>query len=272
RRLERLGKRAQVERRHRPPAHRVHVGQRIGRRHLTIQERIVDDRRDEIGGHDDAEIGTQLIHARVVPGLDADQDFGPVLCCQARHHLGKVRRTDLGGSTARGRELRDPTSLFHGGHQSFIAPGDSGTNKAGMSVRALCVVAMLSACRSAPPPAAPPSDDELARGAATAFLDCYERDGAECRTTDAPVREWAALSALALLEHGIPPAIARERAPAPAPPSEGRGWRVVARSDEPPDWLHTGGAHEPEPAGRAHIDSPGQNLLDPWLPVYEEAL
>ena len=238
-----------------------------------------------------------------------------------------------------------------------------------MRVCAWWIVLVLAACRSAPPPAPPPSDDQLAHGAASAFLDCFERDGAECRATDAPVREWAALATLALVEHGIPTEIVEElphalaalredsevrrtfiadlrdherwargagceakrvEAVGPralalaraasrrierlglggtdagvtverlavaaqvvgaarlvqtscasgqrtfwlalAPTAEGRAWRVVALYPQPPDWLHVGGAHEPEPAGPAHIDPPGPNLLDPWLPVYEEAL
>src|SRR5262249_26403017 len=59
-------------------------------------------------------------------------------------------------------------------------------------------------CAGAPPPLPPTSDDELARGAARTFLACYERDGAECRAEDAPVKEWSALAALALVRDGIP--------------------------------------------------------------------
>jgi hypothetical protein len=67
-----------------------------------------------------------------------------------------------------------------------------------------CSILVVLGCRSAPPPAPPPSDDALAREAATSFLRCYERDGAECRSEDAPVREWAAVAVLALVRDGIP--------------------------------------------------------------------
>jgi hypothetical protein len=59
-------------------------------------------------------------------------------------------------------------------------------------------------CKSAPPPAPPPSDDEAVRAAAEQFLRCYEREGAECRPEDAPLKEWSAMAALALVRDGIP--------------------------------------------------------------------
>src|SRR5262245_30367411 len=59
-------------------------------------------------------------------------------------------------------------------------------------------------CKSAPSPAAPPSDDEAVRAAAEQFLRCYEREGAECRPEDAPLKEWSAMGALALVRDGIP--------------------------------------------------------------------
>jgi len=76
------------------------------------------------------------------------------------------------------------------------------------------LAALASACRSAPPPAPAASDDERARTAAAAFLSCFERDGAECRASDATLIPWAALEALALVEGAIPTRIVDELPPA----------------------------------------------------------
>jgi len=59
-------------------------------------------------------------------------------------------------------------------------------------------LALWAACGPpAPPPAPPPRDlDAEAHAAATRFVRCYERDGAECRHPEAPYRAWSALRAL----------------------------------------------------------------------------
>jgi hypothetical protein len=228
-------------------------------------------------------------------------------------------------------------------------------------------LALAAGCTSAPPPAPAESEDAQARHAADAFLRCYERDGAECRAAEAPVREWAALHTLALVAEAIPTRILDELGPAleslqddtrvrrvlierlaehsaaarlggcQASRTEGTGerarkiiasavarlarfgladtqagvtvaglahaaeraatarvvetrcsgraeplylvlanvgereWLLVDLDATPPEWLH------PPPEGPAsaaplRIDPPAPNLVDPWLPIYEEQL
>jgi hypothetical protein len=227
---------------------------------------------------------------------------------------------------------------------------------------------MLSACKSAPPPAALPSDDEAARAAAEQFLRCYEREGAECRPEDAPLKEWSAMSALALVRDGIPTEIydqlpqllanLREdthirrdfiqtltqhqawvrtgqceikRVDAVGPramalakaagarvehlgldgtetgdavqqlseaaqavanarlvqancaatqssfylvfaQSESKAWRAVGFYSAPPGWFRLEGQSPAKPAGRVRVLPAAENLVDPWLPIYEEQL
>ena len=73
--LERLREHAQRQRRQRPPAHRVHVAERVGRGDLPVEPRIVRRRRDEVGGHHERLAIAQTIHAGVVGRLRADQQL-----------------------------------------------------------------------------------------------------------------------------------------------------------------------------------------------------
>ena len=234
--------------------------------------------------------------------------------------------------------------------------------------RLLWLAAVLVGCKSAPPPAAAPSDDEAARAAAEQFLRCYEREGAECRPEDAPLKEWSAMSALALVRDGIPTEIYEQlpqllanlredthirrdfiqtltqnhawvrtgqceirridvvgpRALALAKAAaarverlgmegtetgeavqqlsetatavanarvvqadckasqssfylvlaqnESKAWRAVGFYAAPPMWFRLEGQTPAKPAGRVRVPPPAANLVDPWLPIYEEQL
>src|SRR5512138_749415 len=74
------------------------------------------------------------------------------------------------------------------------------------------VTALLAgSCGPPPRPAPPPRDlDAEARGAAETFLNCYERDGAECRHQEAPYRAWHALRALVAVRDHSPVALLEE--------------------------------------------------------------
>jgi hypothetical protein len=69
----REGEADQVHSRQRPTAHGVDVGQRVDRSDAAEGERVVDDRREEIGGVDDGHVVRHPHHAGVVGELDADQ-------------------------------------------------------------------------------------------------------------------------------------------------------------------------------------------------------
>ena len=63
----------------RPPAHRIDVAERVGRRNLSEDVGIVNDGREEIDRLDERQLRRQLIHAGVVGGVEADQNIGIVL-------------------------------------------------------------------------------------------------------------------------------------------------------------------------------------------------
>ena len=97
----------QRQRHDRPAAHRVDVGDRVGRGDAAEVERIVDDRREEIGGGDQRLLVVQPVDRRVVGGLGADQQF-------RRHRkpppsslqdLGQHAGRDLAAAAAAVREL-----------------------------------------------------------------------------------------------------------------------------------------------------------------------
>ena len=67
-------------------AHRVDVGQRVGRGDCAVGERIVDDRREEIDRVDDRQIVAQTEHSGVVAGSDTDEQVGMSPEIKCREH------------------------------------------------------------------------------------------------------------------------------------------------------------------------------------------
>ena len=61
------------EREDRLAAHRVDVGQRVGRGDAAEVERIVDDRHEEVGRRDDRLLVVELVDGGIVGGVVADQ-------------------------------------------------------------------------------------------------------------------------------------------------------------------------------------------------------
>ena len=55
-------------------AHRVDVGERVGGGDPSEVERVIDDRREEVDRLDEREIVAQPVDARVVGGVEADED------------------------------------------------------------------------------------------------------------------------------------------------------------------------------------------------------
>jgi len=71
--------------------------------------------------------------------------------------------------------------------------------------------ALLGLACGPPPVKAPARDlDAEAKGAATTFMTCYERDGAECRPAEAPYRSWHALRTLLAVRDHSPVALLEE--------------------------------------------------------------
>ena len=63
----------QGERRKRPASHGVDVAQRIGGRNLAEGVRIVNNGREKIDRLEERQLGRELIHARVVGFVKANQ-------------------------------------------------------------------------------------------------------------------------------------------------------------------------------------------------------
>jgi hypothetical protein len=67
----------EIDRHHRPPAHRVDVGERVGRRDAAPVVRVVHHRREEVGRRDQRHVAFDAHHGRVVTVLQANQQLGP---------------------------------------------------------------------------------------------------------------------------------------------------------------------------------------------------
>ena len=106
------GKADDAERREWFTAHRVDIGQRVGRGDLSEVVRIVDDRREEVDRLHEREIIGQPEHPRVIEGLTTDEDSGIGSRDERRESAGQVTRTQLGGSTRAAGELGQSEGVF----------------------------------------------------------------------------------------------------------------------------------------------------------------
>jgi hypothetical protein len=70
------GQPEQVHRRQGAAAHRVDIGQRVGRGDLPKSERIIDDRREEIDGLDEGAVAIDAVNTGVVGGAGVDETSG----------------------------------------------------------------------------------------------------------------------------------------------------------------------------------------------------
>ena len=71
----------QRQRQDRPAAHRIDIGDRVGRGDAAEVVRVVDDRHEEVGGRDQRLLVVELVHRGVVGGLDADQQLLAASAC-----------------------------------------------------------------------------------------------------------------------------------------------------------------------------------------------
>jgi len=88
-------------------AHRVDIADGVRRRDLTEDERVVDDRCEEVDGVDDRQIGAQPKHAGIVVGLRADDDIRVMEGWKVVKNLRQVGWPELGGATGRFDVLRE---------------------------------------------------------------------------------------------------------------------------------------------------------------------
>ena len=92
----------EVEREQRRTPHRVHVGERVGGGDAAPVVGVVDDRREEVGGHDDREVVAQAVHRGVVRGVEPDEQVGVLRrVAQAAHeaeHGAQIGGGELAGA------------------------------------------------------------------------------------------------------------------------------------------------------------------------------
>ncbi len=98
-----FGKRRNGERRERTTAHRVDVAHRIGGGDLPVDERIVDDRREEVDCLDERPLAVEPVHTRIVRSPIVDQDPWVVRRGQIAQDLGELACRELARSTGAGR-------------------------------------------------------------------------------------------------------------------------------------------------------------------------
>jgi hypothetical protein len=89
-----------AERDERLAAHRIHVGESIGRRDLAEDVGVVDHRRKEIDGGDEREARRQTIDTGIVAGFAADEDIRMTQRRQLGEDGAEVGRTELARASA----------------------------------------------------------------------------------------------------------------------------------------------------------------------------
>ena len=89
-RQHRQRERRERQRQDRAAAHRVDVGERVGRGDLAEDERVVHDRREEIHREDERLSAADPIHRRVVGRVVADQQVGILRDGELREKRGEI--------------------------------------------------------------------------------------------------------------------------------------------------------------------------------------
>jgi hypothetical protein len=96
----------QVERSDRPSAHRVDVRQGVGGGDPAEGVRVVDDRREEVDGLHDRQVGGELHHAGVVGGVGGDQHARVCRSRERGHDRAQVGGGQLAAASRSVRQRR----------------------------------------------------------------------------------------------------------------------------------------------------------------------
>ena len=100
-----LGKRRDREREQRHAAHREDVVQRVRRGDRAEVVGIVDDRREEVDREDERALVVELVHRRVVGGVEPDEQVLGLGRHEPAQQLLEARRRVLRRAAACGREV-----------------------------------------------------------------------------------------------------------------------------------------------------------------------
>ena len=103
-----LRERGDRQRRQRPSAHRIHVAQRIRRRDLTVDIRVVDDRREEIHRLHQRRSALPRVHTCIVRSPVVDQDAWISLGWYAAQDLSELAGGEFARSTSAADHLGQP--------------------------------------------------------------------------------------------------------------------------------------------------------------------
>ena len=87
--------------------------QRVGRGDLAVDERVVDDRREEIDGLHERRPALPPVHTRIVRGPEVDQDPRVGLRWKVAQHLSELASGEFARSTGAGDQLGQAL-LAHG--------------------------------------------------------------------------------------------------------------------------------------------------------------
>ena len=102
---EMLGERRDVDGEHDAAAHRKDVAAGVCRSDRPEVVRVIDQRREEIGGADEGDIIREPVHGRVVERGESDQQTVVESGGQLLHEVSKKRSTPLCGTPSATRPL-----------------------------------------------------------------------------------------------------------------------------------------------------------------------
>ena len=108
-----------------------HIQMAVGGGDPSPCARVVDDRRDEVGGGDEGPIVVELPDGRIVATVGADEQFVGVISVQVAHHVRELARGELAASTGAVAELceANPIAFTHGRHPTDCVRHPIGINR-----------------------------------------------------------------------------------------------------------------------------------------------
>src|SRR5581483_2357967 len=107
------GEAEDVHDRDRPAAHRVDIRERVGRRDLPVEIRVIHDGRKEVHRLNEGEVVREAIDARVIAGRQPDEQVGICGYFQVAQNLRELGRPNLAGSPGAAHQMRQPGPLVY---------------------------------------------------------------------------------------------------------------------------------------------------------------
>ena len=108
-----VGQTHHVQRQLRLAAHRIDITQRVRRRNLPVEERVIDDRRKEVCCLYDGDVVRDLVDARVVALVVADEKPRVAVRAEALEHPAQRPSAHLRAAAGAGSQLRELDISLH---------------------------------------------------------------------------------------------------------------------------------------------------------------